>query len=383
MIARTIFSEGHKQFREMVHRFVAKEIVPFYRDWEREGIVPRDVWRRAGELGILCPTVPEEYGGPGGDFLHGAVVIEEMAAAGAMAPTFYVQSEIVAPYLLHYGSEEQKRALLPGMLSGEIVTAVAMSEPGGGSDLAHLRTSARRDGDEWVISGQKVFITNGFLADVVVVACRTNEHTGGRGVSLVIVETDRPGFERGRRLEKLGWRASDTAELFFDEVRVPSTALLGEEGHGFRYLMQELAQERLIQAVRAVTTSESAIEWTLAYTTSRDMFGHTLADFQNTQFTMAQLHSEVLAARIFTDRCMELHAKGELDAVDAAKAKLISSQLQGRVMDECLQLFGGWGYMLEYPIARAWADARMTRLGGGAVEVMKHIIGRDLYAQHG
>lgn len=382
MISRTVFSDEHEQFRAMVRRFIAKEILPHYADWERDGVVPREIWRRAGEVGILCPTVPETYRGPGGDFLHGAIVIEEMAAVGAVAPTFYLQSEIVAPYLLHFGTEEQKQQWLPGMVDGSVVTAVAMSEPSGGSDLQHLRTTARRDGTDWVVNGQKVFITSGFVADVIVLACRTNDRPGARGVSLLLVETDRPGFERGRRLEKLGCKAQDTAELFFSDLRVPGANLLGEEGRGFYHLMQELAQERLVQAIRAVSSSEAAIEWTIEYTRERQMFGQRLSDFQNTQFTLAQLHAEVVAQRVFVDRCMELHAEGRLDALDAAKAKLVTTQLQGRVMDECLQLFGGWGYMTELPIARAYVDARMARIGGGTTEVMKHIIGRDLFTSH-
>lgn len=366
-------------FRTTVRQFIAKEVLPHYAGWEADGIVSRDVWRRAGEVGLLCPTVPEKFGGPGGDFLHGAVVIEEMAFAGAMAPTFYLQSEIVAPYILHFGTDEQKNRWLPRMVDGSVVSAVGMSEPSGGSDLQNLRTSARLDGDEWVLNGQKVFITSGFSADVVVVACRTNDRPGAKGVSLLLVETDRPGFQRGRRLEKLGCRAQDTAELFFSDLRVPASNLLGEEGRGFYHLMKELAQERLVQAIRAVASCEAALRWTVDYTREREMFGGTLADFQNTQFTLAQLHSEVLAQRVFVDRCMELHVGGELDALDAAKVKLVTTQLQGRVMDECLQLFGGWGYMLEYPIARAYADARMARIGGGTSEVMKHIIGRNLY----
>jgi acyl-CoA dehydrogenase len=379
VIPRPLFSEEHDLFRDMVRRFIAAEIMPHYATWEKEGIVPRDVWLKAGEVGILCPTIPEEYGGPGGDFLHGAIVIEEMATAGAMAPTFYLQSDIVAPYILHFGTEEQKGQWLPRLVSGEAIAAVGMTEPSGGSDLQNLRTTAKLDGDDYIVNGQKVFITNGFTADILVLACRTNDAPGAKGVSLLLVETDRPGFQCGRQLEKIGCKAQDTAELFFADMRVPASNLLGEEGRGFYHLMTELAQERLVQAVRAVSSAEAALEWTIAHAKERPMFGRTLADFQNTQFTLAQLHSEVLAQRVFVDRCMELHVAGTLDALDAAKAKMVTTQLQGRVMDECLQFFGGYGYMTEYPIARAFVDARMTRIGGGTIEVMKHIIGRSLF----
>lgn len=381
MVPRTIFSPEHELYRDTARRFIAAEIVPHYAQWEADGIVPRDVWCTAGEIGLLCPTVPEEDGGPGGDFLHSAVVTEEMARVGAMAPTFYLQSDIVAPYLVHFGTQEQKRRWLPGMISGDVVAAVGMSEPSGGSDLQNLRTTAKRDGGDYVVNGQKVFITNGFSADLLVLACRTGDAPGGKGISLLLVETDREGFDRGRKLDKIGCKAQDTAELFFADLRVPAENLLGEEGRGFYHLMAELAQERLVQAVRAVASAEAALEWTVAYARDRTMFGRTLADFQNTQFTIAQLHAEVLAQRVFVDRCMQLHVAGALDAVDAAKAKMITTQLQGRVMDECLQLFGGWGYMTEYAIARAFVDARMTRIGGGSIEVMKHIIGRSLFKE--
>lgn len=380
MIPRTILSDEHELFRDTVRRFLAAEVVPHYEEWESAGIVPREIWRAAGEIGLLCPMVPEEYGGPGGDFLHSAVITEEMARVGAVAPAFYLQSDIIAPYITDHGTEEQKKQWLPSMVSGEVVAALGMSEPSGGSDLQNLRTTATRDGDDYVVNGQKVFITNGHAADLLVLAARTNDQPGGRGVSLLLVETDRPGFDRGRKLDKIGCRAQDTAELFFSDLRVPAANLLGEEGRGFYILMSELAQERLVQAVRAVASAETALNWTVDYVSDRPMFGQTLAEFQDTQFTLAQLHSEVLAQRVFVDRCMELHVAGELDSVDAAKAKMVTTQLQGRVMDECLQLFGGWGYMTEYPIARAFVDARMTRIGGGSIEVMKHIVGRDLLA---
>jgi acyl-CoA dehydrogenase len=375
---RTLFDSDHELFRVTVRQFIAKEITPYYADWERDGIVPRDVWLRAGELGLLCPTIPEEYGGGGGTFLHSVIVTEEMARVGAMAPTFYLQSDIVAPYILHFGTEEQKHRWLPAMCSGAVVAAVGMSEPSGGSDLQHLKTAARRDGDEFVVNGQKVFITNGQSADLLVLACRTGSDPGAKGVSLLLVDASTPGFERGRKLEKIGCRAQDTSELFFADMRVPVANLLGAEGRGFYHLMSELAQERLIQAVRAVASAEAAIGWTIEYAAGRSMFGHFLADFQNTQFVLAQLHSDTLAQRVLVDRCIELHLATALDAVDAAKVKMTTTQLQGRVMDECLQLFGGWGYMWEYPIARAFVDARMSRIGGGAIEVMKQIIGRSL-----
>ena len=378
MIPRELFADEHDMFRDTVRRFLEKEVQPHYAEWEKAGIVPREVWLAAGALGLLCPTAPEEYGGGGGDFLFSAVVTEEMARAGVTAPAFYLHSDIVAPYLVDHGTEEQKRRWLPGMCSGEIVSALGMSEPSGGSDVKNLRTTADRDGDDYVVNGQKVFITNGHSADLVVLACRTGGVPGAKGVSLLLVDCNSPGFHRGRRLEKLGCKAQDTTELFFDGLRVPVANLLGEEGRGFAVLMQELAQERLIQAIRAVTSSEAALEWTIDYVKQREMFGHTLADFQNTQFVLAQLHSEVFGQRVFLDRCIALHVDGRLDATDAAKLKMVTTQLQGRVMDECLQLFGGWGYMWEYPITRAFADARMSRIGGGAIEVMKQIVGQSL-----
>jgi acyl-CoA dehydrogenase len=273
-----------------------------------------------------------------------------------------------------FGTPEQKAQWLPRMASGEVVVALGMSEPSGGSDVQSIRTQALREGDEYVINGQKVFITNGHSADLLLLACKTDPSQGARGVSLILVETDRPGFTRGRKLEKIGCKAQDTSELFFSDLRVPVGNLLGQEGGGFKILMTQLAQERLVQAIRAVSAAEAALEWTRSYVAERKMFGQTLADFQNTRFTLANLHAQVLAQRVFVDRCMALHVKGLLDAVDAAACKLVTTDLQFKVMDECLQLFGGWGYMWEYPIARAFADARMCRIGGGTAEVMKQII---------
>ena len=378
MITRTIFTPEHESFRDTVRRFIETEVTPHHADWEKAGQVPRSLWKKAGELGLLCVNAPEAYGGQGADFLYSAILIEEMARVGATGPTFYLHSDIVAPYIVDFGTEAQKTKWLPKMAAGEVVVALGMSEPSGGSDVQNIRTQAIRDGDEYVINGQKVFTTNGHSADLVLLACKTDPTQKAKGVSLILVETDRAGFTRGRKLEKIGCKAQDTSELFFSDLRVPVSNLLGTEGGGFGILMTQLAQERLIQAIRAVSASEAAIEWTLSYAVDRKMFGQTLADFQNTRFSLANLHAQVLAQRVFVDRCMQLHAVGQLDAVDAASCKLVTTDLQFKVMDECLQFFGGWGYMWEYPIARAFADARMSRIGGGTAEVMKQIIANSL-----
>jgi acyl-CoA dehydrogenase len=378
MIPRTLFSAEHELFRAMVQRFIAEHVTPHHLEWEHAGQVPRELWTKAGELGLLCCNVPEAYGGMGGDFLHSTILVEEFAQAGATGPTFYLQSDIIAPYLVDFGSEEQKQRWLPRMASGAVVAALGMSEPSGGSDVQAMRTQAIRDGDEYVINGQKVFITNGHSADLLLLACKTDPKARAKGVSLILVETDRPGFTRGRKLEKIGCKAQDTAELFFSDLRVPVTNVLGVEGRGFAMLMTQLSQERLIQAIRAVASAEAAVRWTVDYVAQREMFGQTLAEFQNTRFELAAMHAEILTQRVFVDRCVELHLRGELDATDAAAAKLVTTELQGRVMDRCLQLFGGWGYMCEYPIARAYVDARMCRIGGGSIETMKQIIGNAL-----
>ena len=378
MIPRTIFLPEHDSFRDNVRRFAERELAPHHAAWEEAGVVPRDVWLKAGAMGMLCCNVPEEYGGMGGDFLHSTIVLEELAALGLTGPAFSLHSDIVAPYLLHYGTEAQKRRWLPAMATGEALGAVAMTEPSGGSDLQAIKTTAIRDGDDYVINGQKVFITNAQNADVIVVAAKTDPRARGKGISLILVETDRPGFTRGKPLHKIGCKAMDTSELFFADLRVPVANLLGEEGRGFAQLMTELAQERLVQAVRAIATAEAALRWTVDYTVGRQAFGQSLADLQNTQFKLAEMRAETVVMRVYVDRCLSLHLDGQLTSVDAAIAKMQTTELQGRVVDQCLQLHGGWGYMWEYPIARAFADARMSRIAGGSIEVMKQIIARDM-----
>jgi len=373
------YTDEHHAFRDTVRRFVEREVVPHHREWENQGRVPRELWRKAGELGFLCPALPAEYGGGGGDFLLSTIVTEELCWAGATGPLFYLHSDIVAPYLLHYGTEEQKRTWLPRMASGETISGICMTEPGAGSDVAAIRTRARREGNELVISGQKIFISNGQIADLFLVAAKTDPDAGAKGVSLVLVESDRPGFARGRNLEKIGMHAQDTSELFFDEVRVPASNLLGAEGKGFGYLMSQLPQERLLVAIGAVAAAESAIKWTLDYVRDRKAFGAPLAEKQHVRFALTEAHTEVTVGRTFLDHCIALHLEGKLDTATASMAKYWLSDMQNRVIDACLQLHGGYGYMWEYPIARAWADARVQRIYGGANEIMKEIIARKLF----
>ena len=381
MLPRTLFSDEHETFRASVRRFVDKEMVPHHRQWERDGVTPRELWRTAGEQGLLCANIPPEYGGPGADWLYNVVVIEELARAGVSGPGsgFMVHSEMVASSLLAYGTEETKQRFLPKMVSGEMIGAIAMTEPEAGSDLKSLRTAARREGDDYVIDGQKIYISNGYNADLIVVACKTDPAAGAKGVSLVVIETDQPGFRRGRLLEKIGLQAQDTAELFFEGVRAPLGARLGEEGQGFAILMGKLTQERLVQAIRSVSAVEAILRWTVDYTASRRAFGQTLADFQNTQFTLAGLAAEAAGLRTFVDSCMAAYLEGHLTGVDAAKVKLVAANLHCKAADQCLQFFGGNGYVLDYPIARAYVDARVSKIAGGAVEVMKQIIARDLF----
>jgi len=377
LIERTLFNEEHELFRRSVRRFVETEVAPNHMKWEDAGVVPKEAWLKAGEAGVLCCAIPEEYGGMGGNFLHSAIVIEELARTGSNGPCFPLHSDIVSPYLHHHGSEELKKKWLPRMATGEVRSAVGMTEPSGGSDLQNIRTNAKRDGDDYVINGQKVFISNAQGADFIIVACKTDPTARAKGISLILVETDRPGFSRGRRLEKVGSHAQDLSELFFSNCRVPVTNLVGTENRGFYHLMQELGQERLVQAVKAVASAEAMLNWTIEYTSQRDAFGKKVADFQNTQFVLADLYSQILLCRVFVDRCLALHIEGKLDGPLAAVAKMTSAEMQGRVADACLQLHGGWGYMREMAIGRAWVDARQARLAGGSIEIMKLIIAKQ------
>ncbi|MBX3573556.1 MAG: acyl-CoA dehydrogenase family protein [Mesorhizobium sp.] len=378
MIDRTLFREEHEMFRQSVRKFVEQDIVPYHADWEREGIVPRELWLKAGAQGMLCCTVPEEYGGLGLDYLFDVVVFEELWRVGASGPGFLIHTDLVATYILSFGTEEQKKKFLPKMVSGEWIGSLGMTEPHAGSDLKAIRTKAVRDGNEFVINGQKVFISNGQLCDVLVLAAKTDSDAGAKGVTLFLVEGDRQGFRRGKNLEKLGMRAQDTSELFFDNMRLPPESMLGEEGKGFALMMTKLSQERLAQAIRSATVAETIIEWTVDYTMQRQAFGKSLFDQQNTQFKLAELKAQAVSARVFTDKCIDLFMQGKLDPVDAAIAKMLTTELHCKAADECLQLFGGWGYMWEMPIARAYADARITKIAGGSIEIMKLIIARQM-----
>ena len=378
MIPRTVFGSDHEIFRQSVAKFMDQEIAPNHSQWEKDGVVPREAWTKAGEAGLLCADMPEEYGGAGADFLMSAIVIEEQARIGASGPGFSLHSDIVAPYILNHGSEEQKKTWLPKMARGEIVTAIAMTEPGTGSDLQGVKTRAMMDGNHYLLNGQKTFVTNGQNADLVIVVAKTDPEKGAKGTSLFLVEASAEGYSRGRNLEKIGLKAQDTSELFFEDVHLPPENLLGEEGGGFFALMQELPRERLLIAITAVAACEAALQWTIQYTKERKAFGREIAQFQNTRFKLAEMKAEIASARVFVDRCMALQNEGALDVETAAIAKLTTTELQCRVMDECLQLHGGYGYMWEYPIARAWADARVQRIYGGTSEIMKELIARTL-----
>jgi acyl-CoA dehydrogenase len=368
-----------EDFRELARTFCRKELVPNQERWAQAKQVDRELWNKAGDVGLLALSIPEEYGGGGGTFAHEAVLYEEQARCGDSAWGVSVHNGIVAHYLLAYGSEELRQRILPRMASGEFVGAIGMTEPGTGSDLQGIKTRAVRDGDHYVVNGAKTFITNGGLADVIVLAVKTDPDAGAQGVSLIAVETDTPGFRRGRVLDKLGLKGQDTAELFFDDVRVPAGNLLGgQEGQGFIQMMQQLPQERLLIGITAVAGMEAAIDQTIEYTKGRTAFGRPIFGFQNTKFKLAEAATEAAVARAYLDQCVERHLRGELDIQGAAMVKLWTTERVNKVIDDCLQLFGGYGYMTEYPIARAWADIRISRIFGGTSEIMKEIISRTL-----
>jgi alkylation response protein AidB-like acyl-CoA dehydrogenase len=376
---RSVFDPDHEQFREVVREFLAREVAPHAQAWEAAGIVDREVYRAAGKHGVIGFNVPGEFGGGGvSDFRFNAVVAEELAVAGPGTPAFTLHNDIVAPYLVSLATPEQQQRWLPGFASGDLIGAIAMSEPGAGSDLAGVRTHAERDGSDWVLSGSKTFISSGINADLVIVVTRTDPTAGHRGFSLLVVERDMPGFTRGRNLEKIGQKSQDTAELFFDQVRVPAANVLGQQGRGFYHLMHNLPAERLSIAVSAVAGARAIFTETVAYAKNRTAFGQPIGAFQHNRFVLAELDTELDIAQVYVDRCLEAMATGDLTAVEAAKAKWWTTELQKRVVDACVQLHGGYGYMLEYPVARAYLYARVQTIYGGTTEIMKEIIGRDL-----
>ncbi len=378
---RTIFDDEHRSYRETVRAFFAKEVVPHHERWEREGIVPRELFAKAARQGLLAMAVPERYGGAGvEDFRFNQIVVEEVAYAGVAGSGLGItlHSDISLPYFLAYCDDAQRDRWLRGIADGSLITAIAMTEPGIGSDLASMGATAIREGDHYVVNGAKTFITNGINADLVIAALKTDPSERHRGISLLVVERGMEGFERGRNLAKVGMHAQDTAELFFEDVHVPVGNLLGEEGRGFRYLISNLAQERLSIAIAGVAAAQAALDWTLAYVKERTAFNQPIGSFQSARFALAEMKTEVELATHYTDQAVLALNRGELSAEDAAMAKWWCTELQGRVVDRCVQLHGGYGYMLEYPIARAYADARVTRIYGGANEIMKEIVGRSL-----
>jgi alkylation response protein AidB-like acyl-CoA dehydrogenase len=378
---RTIYNNEHEQFRTAFRSWLEKEIAPHHEQWESDGITPREMWRQAGSLGFLGYHVPEQYGGGGvDDYKFGAIMQEEVSETGLIgsANGITLHNDIVLPYYLTLGTNDQKSRWLPGMVSGELIGALAITEPNTGSDVAGVRTSAVRKGDVYIVNGSKTFITNGINSDLVITTVRTDPDAGHKGFTLLVLERGMKGFERGRNLSKLGMHAQDTAELSFTDVEVPVENRLGEEGMGFVYLMQNLAQERLGMAVGGVKVASAAVQWTLDYTKERKAFGQSIASFQNSKFALAEMATEVQIAQVYVDRCIELHSEGRLSAEQAAAAKFWVTELQNKVVDRCLQLHGGYGYMTEYPIARAWADSRIQTIYGGTTEIMKEIVGRSL-----
>lgn len=377
---RPIYDHEHSLFRDTVRRFAADEIAPNFERWEQAGIVDRTYWAKGGATGLLCPTVPEAYGGIGTDFRFNAIVLEELWYSGFSGPAadFSVHSDVCCGYLLSYGSEEQKQKWLPRMVSGETICAIAMTEPGTGSDLRGIRTKALREGDEYVINGQKTFISNGQMCDLVIVVTRTAREEGAQSLSLILVETDRPGFRRGRNLDKLGHHAADTSEIFFDDVRVPVGNLLGTEGRAMAQLMSELPQERLTIAIQSIASAQKAFDITCDYVKERTAFGKPIGDMQNTRFKLADLKADLAVGWSFIDQCLAKHIEGKLDSTDASIAKLWITEMHGRLVDQCLQFFGGYGFMREYEICRLFADARVLRIYGGTSEIMRELVSRSL-----
>jgi alkylation response protein AidB-like acyl-CoA dehydrogenase len=367
-------------FRDSVKKFLEQEVEPYYDQWEREEIWPRELWNKLGEKGFLCVDQPSEYGGYDASFELSCVVLEEMSRAGygALAAGVSVHSDIVAPYILHLGTEDQKQRILPKMVTGEIVGAIGMTEPGAGSDLQGIKTTAIRDGDDYVVNGQKTFITNGQHCDMIVLAAKTNPKEGARGMTLFTADCHSPGFERGRNLEKMGLHAGDTSELSFTDVRVPAADVLGGEGKGFAALMNELPRERLVLGVGGVASAEGYLDWTLEYTLERTAFGESIAKFQNSRFMLADMKTEIEVNKAYVEKCIGKYIEGTLTTEEASMAKLSATEMQGRVADRCVQLFGGYGYMKEYKISRGFVDARIQRIYGGTSEIMKELISRSL-----
>ena len=378
---RTVYDAEHEQFRAAFRSWLDKEVVPHHEQWEADGIAPREIWLQAGKHGFLGYHVPEEFGGGGvDDYRFGAVMQEEVSDTGVIGSVngMTLHNDIVLPYYLSLANEEQRKRWLPKMVTGEYISAIAITEPNTGSDMAGVKTTAVRKGGAWVVNGAKTFISNGINSDLVLTVCRTDPDAGHRGFSLIVLERGMKGFERGRNLDKMGMHAQDTAELFFDNVEVPEENVLGEPGMGFMYLTKNLAQERFGMAIGAVAVARAALRWTIEYTRERKAFGQSIASFQNTKFVLAELHSEVQMASAYVDRCLELHLEDKLTVEQAAAAKFLTTELQNKVVDRCLQLHGGYGYMKEYPIARAWADSRIQTIYGGTSEIMKEIVGRAI-----
>ena len=379
MLKREIFEKDHQMFRDSFRKFVEREIVPHHEEWEKQKLVPREVWMKAGENGFLGFNVPEEYGGMGVlDFRYNAIITEELVRVGASGPGFSLHNDICIPYILHYGTEEQKKRFLPKMVTGEYITAIAMTEPNTGSDLAGVRTTAIRENGCFVVNGQKTFITNGINSDIVITVVKTKPEEKHAGISLLLIERGMEGFERGRNLDKMGMKAQDTAELYFSNVQVPENNLLGDEGAGFFYLMTELPQERMSIAIGAVAGAKAALEMTLQYVQERQAFGRPIGTFQNSRFKLAEMKTEIQIAEVFVDKCVAELNKGELTTEVASMAKWWTTELLKNVVDTCVQLHGGYGYMMEYPIAKAYLDARVQSIYGGTTEIMKEIIGRAM-----